>query len=440
MSQINSYNARPLPAGHPDPDREPHRIITLMVGLVALLLVLTLVWGIYAQLDVSVHGRGAITPPSRLQEISSVEGGVVREMLVRAGQRVKRGQLLARLDTAQYDATLGASTQNRVAALAGRARLDALLSGRAPQFDPAWRKEAPQLIDKETQLWRDAQREHTASIAVAQEALQRRRSELNEAQSRITQTQAAGRLGQESLAIEERLFKEGAGSRADYLTAQQRVQQQRTELDSLQTSLPRLQAQLAEAQATISETDARMRAQWGAQRSEFEGKANALASTVKGQQDAVDRRELVSPVDGVVNRVLVATVDGVATPGKPILEIVPDDAEMLISVHVKPNEIGFIRVGQSASASVLAYDASTYGRIQATVVRVGADAIPDERNEPYFEVQLSTDRNQLLAHGKALPITPGMPVDVGILTGQRSVLQYVFKPVLRGLQAALQER
>lgn len=436
----HTENARPLPPAHPDPERDPQRIVLAMMGLIAAIVVLTVAWAVFAQLDVSVNGRGSITPPSRLQEVQSLEGGIVREMLVRPGQQVRRGDLLVRLDTAQYDANLGASRQNRLAALAARARLDALLAGREPQFDPDWQREAPALIDKERQLWRDARREYAAAGAAGREGVLRRRGELAEAQARIVQLEAGVKLGAESMSIEERLYKEGAGSRNDYLSAQQRLLQQRTELEGLRGSLPRLNATLAESQAQASEAEARMRAQWGAQRSEYETKAGALASTVAGQQDQVSRREIAAPLDGTVNRVLVPTVGGVAAPGKAILEIVPADSEVVISVRVKPADIGFIRVGQSASASVLAYDATTYGRLKAQVTRVGADAIPDERNEPYFEVQLSTDRHQLSSHGRVLPITPGMPVEVGILTGQRSVMQYIFKPVLRGLQAALQER
>ena len=127
-------------------------------------------------------------------------------------------------------------------------------------------------------------------------------------------------------------------------------------------------------------------------------------------------------------------------PGKSILEIVPDEAKLLMTARIKPSDIGFLRTGQTASVRVLAYDASTYGKMEATVARVGADAVLDEHNEPYFEVQLSAERDQLKLHGKPLAITPGMPVDIGILTGQRSVMQYLLKPVLRGVQGALQER
>jgi len=431
---------RPLPAPHPDPDRGPRRTVVAMVGVMALFVVSAIAWAALAELDVAVQARGAVVPPSRLQEVQSLEGGIVQEMRVAAGDRVTKGQLLARLDTAQYTASVGESRQQQLAALAGRARLDALLGGQPPRFDPAWQQEAPALIAKEQQLWRDALREYQANGAALREAVQRRRGELVEAQGRIALLQEAVKVGEEAFAIEERLFREGAGARADYLAAQQKLMAQKTELESLRQSLPRLQAGLAEAQAAAAEADARARAQWGAQRSEYETKVAALASTLSGQQDKVDRREMLSPVDGVVNRVLLPTLGGVAPPAKPILEIVPDEAQLLMNARVRPADIGFIRVGQAAHVRVLAYDAATYGKLQAQVARVGADAVVDERGEPYFEVQLSAARDQLRLHGKPLPVTPGMPVEVGILTGQRSVMQYLLKPVLRGVQGALQER
>ena len=431
---------RPLTAPHHDPDRGPRRTVAVMVGVIVLFLVVALAWAILAELDVAVAARGAVVPPSRLQEVQSLEGGIVQQMLVVPGQAVRKGQVLARLDTAQYSADLGESRQQRLGVLAGRARVEALLSGTAPQFEDTWRREAPELVQKETQLWRDALREYQSNGQVAREAVLRKRSEIAEARARIQALQAAVTVGEESFAIEERLFKQGAGARADYLSAQQRLMSQKSELDALQQSLPRLAAGLSEALAASTETDARSRSQWGTQRSEFETKAATLASTLAGREDRVARREVVSPMDGVVNRILVSTVGGVAAPGKPILEVVPDEATLRMNVRVIPADIGFIRAGQKANVRVLAYDSSSYGQMEATVERVGADAVVDEKGEPYFEVQLAATRDQLKANGKALPITAGMPVDVGILTGRRSVMQYLLKPVLRGVQRALQER
>ena len=431
---------RPLPAAHPDPDRGPRRTILAMVAMVGVFLITALVWAQLAELDVAVQARGAVIPPSRLQEVQSLEGGIVEQMLVAPGEQVRKGQLLARLDTAQASANLGESRQHQLAALAGRARVEALLSGQAPRFEPDWQREAPELIAKETQLWRDALRESQANATMLRETVERRRSEQLEAQARIQSLLAQVALGEDSLAIEEKLFKQGAGARADYLAAQQRLLAQKAELDALRQSLPRLSAGLAEAQAAAQEAQAKGRTIWGAQRSDFETKAAALQATMGGQSDKVARRDLLSPVDGVVNRLLVNTRGGVALPGKPIIEIVPAESSLLMSVRVRPGDIGFIHNGQLAHVRVASYDSSTFGQMEAKVDRVGADAVVDEKGEAYFEVHLSAERDQLKLHGKPLPVTPGMPVDVGILTGQRSVMQYLLKPVLRSIQGALQER
>lgn len=440
MSETVEVRALPAPHPDPDPDRGPRRTVFAMLALIALFLFTVIGWAVVAELDVAVQARGVVIPPSRLQEVQSLEGGIVEEMLVIPGQAVKKGQLLARLDTAQVAANLGESRQHYLAALAGRARADALLAGTTPRFEEAWRREAPELIDKQMQLWRDALRESQANADVTRETIARRRGELAEARARIESLQASLQVGEESFAIEEKLLKAGAGARADYLAAQQRLLTLKSELDGLRQSLPRLAAGLAEAEAAAVEASSRARANWGQQRSEYETKAAALSATLGGQRDRVARREVLSPVDGVVNRVLVPTIGGVAAPAKPIIEIVPNESSLLMNVRIRPSDIGFIHAGQRSHVRVLAYDSTTYGQLDAVVARVGADAIVDEKGEAYFEVQLTAERDQLKLHDKPLPITPGMPVDVSLLTGQRSVMQYLLKPVLRSLQAALQER
>lgn len=430
----------PMPPLPVDPDAGPRRGARWMVALAILFVVLALAWAAWAELDVAVQARGKVAPPSRLQEVQSLEGGIVQQMLVQAGQQVRRGDVLMRLDTAQYEADVGESRQRQLAALAGLARVDALLQGGEPRFDPALRAEAPALVDKEIQLWRDAAREHASALSAAAEGVSRRRSELAEAQARIESLTITVKVAEESFAIEERLFREGATSRADHLAAQQRLLAQRHELDALRSSLPRLRAGLAEAQAQASEVGARARAQWGGQRTQFQADASALDSTLGGRRDRVARREITSPVDGIVNRVLLPTQGGVAGPGKAILEIVPADADIELVARVNPADVGFIRPGQDAQVRVAAYDATIYGRLPATVSRVGADAVLDERGEPYIEVQLSTPKRALSYQGRELAVTPGMPVEIGIVTGQRTVMQYLLKPVLRGFQSALQER
>lgn len=165
-----------------------------------------------------------------------------------------------------------------------------------------------------------------------------------------------------------------------------------------------------------------------------------MATTLKGREDRLARRELVSPLDGVVNRVVIATQGGVAQAGAPILEIVPHDDALRISARVKPADIGFIHARQQAAVRVAAFDSAVYGKLDAVVERVGADVLLDENKQPSFEVEMTSARNHLAHEGKQLALSPGMTVDVSILTGERTVMQYLLKPVLKTLGAALQER
>ncbi|UUX95085.1 HlyD family type I secretion periplasmic adaptor subunit [Aquabacterium sp. J223] len=435
-------NALASPAGvlQADLDAGPRRAALWLTGVLAAFLAVGVGWMAWAQLDVSVQARGAVVAPSRVQELQSLEGGIVRELLVQPGQAVRRGQPLVRLDRAQYDAERGESRLTLLGLSAARTRADALLAGAPPRFDPALEREAPELVREERRLWQEAREEALRAQQAAQEAVHRQEAELAETRTRIDALQQSLRVTEESHAIEDRLFREGAGSRADYLTAQQRLVSQRGELDTLRQAVPRLNAALAEARAQAGATLARYRAQWSTQRAELESRAAVMGQTLKGREERLERRELVSPMDGIVNRVLIPTRNGVAAPGAPILEIVPDDGGMSVTARVKPADIGFLHAGQKAVLRVLPFDDAVYGKLPAVVERVGADTLLDENKQPYYEVQLRTERAQLEHHGQRLALQPGMPVDASILTAKRSVLQYLLKPVLKTLDAALQER
>ncbi len=427
-------------SAHPDADRGPHRAAMVIVSLMVGFLLTALVWMGLAEINVSINAVGTVVPPSSVQQVQSLEGGIVRELLAKPGQRVKAGEVLVRLDPAQFAAERGESRQNWLSAQATQARLDGLLSGTPPLFSAELQRDAPELITQEQRAWQDAMHEYQAAQGAAQDTVRRESGALAEAQGRIVSLQAAMAVAKESFAIEERLLKEGAGARADFLNAQQKLMAQQAELDGLRQSIPRLQAAIALARSQGGEAASRMHSQWATQRSDLQGKTQAMSSVLQGREDKLARRELTAPIDGIVNRVLIPTRGGVAGPGAPILEIVPDEKELRLSARVKPADIGFIRTGQKSSVRVLPYDSGIYGKLDAVVDLVGADAILDENKQPYFEVHLRAEAGQITHAGKPLPVTPGMPIDASILTGERTVLQYLLKPVLKTLDAALQER
>ncbi len=428
---------------HPDLDRGPRRAVMLLLGSLAGFLLLALVWMSFAQLDISVQAVGKVVPSSRVQTIQSLEGGIVRKLAVREGQWVKRGDLLGFVENLQYNAELGEGQQNQHAYRSAIARLDAELQGGAPIFDASLRQQAPGMVAEQRQLWEARQRELRTALDVVRQQIAQRQEELSEANARVQAlTQVLG-PARETLAIEEKLLAQGAGARADFLRARQEASRLEGELASARINVPRVQAALDEAHSHLAELQARHRAEGSRERSDLAAKSVALNEQLSAQVDRVQRRELRSPMDGIVNRLIISTDGAIAKPGETIMELVPVKDTLLIAARVKPSDIAFLRPGQAAQVRISAYDSSIFGSLRGKVVRIGADAVVDPndpRADPYFEVYVETERNYLGKPEERLTISPGMTADASIQTGKRTLMEYVLKPVVKTLDKSLRER
>ena len=426
-----------------DLDRGPHRAAQLLLASLAGFLMLTLGWMYFAKLDISVQAVGKVVPSSRVQTIQSLEGGILRAIAVKEGQAVKRGELLGYVENLQYNAELGEGRQNQQAYASAIARLDAELSGRAPVFDARLRQQAPGLVAEQRQLWESRQRELRTGLDVVRQQIAQRKEELSEANARVRALLQVLEPAREALSIEEKLLAQGAGARADMLRARQEVSRLEGELESARINVPRVQAGLDEAHSRLAELGARHRAEGSRERVEMEAKAGVVKEQITAQADRVNRRELRSPMDGIVNRLIISTEGAIAKPGETILELVPVQDSLLIAARVRPSDIAFIRPGQYAKVRISAYDSSIFGSLDGNVVRVGADAVADEKDpksEPYFEVYVETRRNYLGKPEERLTISPGMTADASIHTGKRTVLEYLLKPVVKTLDKSLRER
>lgn len=428
-------------SSHPDLDRGPHRAVLIMVASLAAFLVVALTWMSFASLSIAVHAVGAVIPTSRVQNIQSMEGGIIRDIAVREGQQVKRGDLLAYVENLQYDADLGEGQQNQWAAQASIERLKSELAGRSPVFSEELRSKSPSLINEQRRLSQSRRRELETALETVRNQITQRQEELAEARSRVQSLTALLASVRETLAMEERLQAQHAGARADFLTAQREVTRIQGDLDAARITVPRVQAALSEAQSKLAEVESKYRADTHRELTDLESKSAAMAEQLTSRRDRVQRRELRSPMDGVVNRVLINTVGGVAKPGETIMELVPVQDTLLISARVKPSDIAFIHPGQNAVVRITAYDSSIFGSLDGKVVRVGADVVVDvEKKESYFEVTLETERNYLGKPEERLTISPGMPADASIQTGKRTFMEYLLKPVIKTFDKALRER
>ena len=426
---------------HPDYDRGPRRAILILLGTTALFFVLLFAWMSLARLDISVTAVGSVVPSSRLQQIQSMEGGILQALNAREGSVVKKGDVLAVVQNLQFTADLGESQQSLWGARAALVRLDAEARNVAPNFPPELEQNAPDLVREQRTLWQTRRQERENTLETLSRQINQRQQELAEAKARHQALQDAIGPAREALAIEEKLAGAGAGARADLLNAQQRYTSQKGELETTRIAIGRIQASVAEAQARLSETRARFLTETSKERSEAELRAAQLGEQLTGRNDRVARREMRAPLDGVVNRLLVTTVGGVVKAGETIMEVVPADERLLITARVKPSDIAFLKPGQEARIRISAYDSSIFGTLPGKVVRVGADAVVDaERKETFFEVLLEAQKNFLGEPSEHLSISPGMAADASIQTGKRTMMEYMLKPIVKTLDKSLRER
>lgn len=438
MTTINHTSS---PFGLPqDLDKGPRKAVIILLLAIALLVSSLVVWMNFATLDISVTARGMVIPSSRLQEIQSLEGGIIKEIAVTEGQQVKQGDLLIRLESLSYNSELGEVYQKYWGQRATIARLDAEINGSQPSFSKDLLEHAPDIVEHEKALWRSRQSTQASAIDAAQGQTDQRRQELAQTREKIRNLESAVEIAKEKFAIERDLYDAGAGSRSEYLSAKQEFTRLKGELNAARINVSRLNAAVRESVAMRKELESKHRTELNRQRSELSTSLAALNEILSSKRDKVERRELRAPRDGIVNRLLITTVGGVARPGETIMELVPLDDRLLVTARVNPKDIAFIRTGQTAQIRVTAFDPSIYGALPGKVIHIGADAIVDKKNNAYFEVHLETERGYRGINQKRIRISPGMTTESSIHTGQRTLMEYLLKPIVKTLDHSLTER
>lgn len=438
---MSSATTQALPITHyPDLDQGPRKVVIAMLATVAVFLVAFAVWMTFAKLDIAVNAQGQVVPSSRVQQIQSLEGGIIREVLVKEGQRVQKGDLLVRLADVTYNSELGEAQEKYWSLLASIARLDAESKGVPPRFPREVEENAFALIGKQTDLWKSRKLAQDSAVETSEQQLRQKQQELAEARSNVTSLDRSYSIVQERMAIEEQLYRSGAGSRSDFLSTQQELTRIDGDLRASRITVSRLRAGVSEAKANLAQVQRGYRADVSQELESLRTEAASLRQVLSSREDRVSRRELRAPKDGIVNRLLISTEGGVAQAGDIIMEIVPVGDLMQVTAKVEPKDIAFLQPGQKALLRVTAFDSSIYGALEGNVQRVGADAILDEKKRPYFEVQVETSESYKGKNGDSLNISPGMTVDVNINTGERTLMEYLLKPIVKTFDTALTER
>ena len=406
-----------------------------LIAACGLTLFLLIGWASFAQTEEVTRGMGKVIPSSKAQLVQPAEPATVAEILVRGGQTVKKGQLLVRLDDAQASSELGQLRTETERLQARASRLDGEASGN-------------EIDCGEGSLCAEEQRLQQVRLAAAQSrenslasAVEQRRRDLSEAQSTVSTLQDSVRLAQDQVNMLEPLARQGIVPRTELLTAQRDLVDTQGRLSAARQAVARSQAAVSQAQSDLSAARLEFRQQALNERSEINTRIAVNEQTIRGAEARRDRNELRSPADGIVNDVQITTIGGFVNAGEKIMQIVPVGEKLLVEARVAPKDIAFIKVGDKANVKVTAYDFATYGGLSGRVQQVSADSVYDEaEREAYYTVLVETDRAFLMRGSQRLPIVPGMICDVEIITGSKTILSYLMKPVTRALNESLTER
>jgi adhesin transport system membrane fusion protein len=416
--------------------QEPLRA-RLLVRTIGIVVAVSIILASVIQIDEITRGEGKVIPSRQLQVLQSLDGGIVSQIAVQEGQVVEADQLLLQIDSTRFESSAREGQAQYSSLAAKAARLRALAEGK--RFEPPAEtlKSEPEIVEEERRLYEARASELDAQLSISRQQLTQRQEELTEMRAKRDQASHAYDLSARELTVTKPLLASGAVSEVELLRLERDVARFRGERDMATAQIARVQSAVAEASKKIQEVELNFRNEARKELAETLGKLNAMTETNVGLADKVKHSGIRSPVKGTVKRLLVNTVGGVVQPGKDIVEIVPLEDALLLEAKVLPRDIAFLRPGQKSIVKFTAYDFSIYGGLEGKLEQIGADSLTDEKGNTYYIVRVRTDRPSL---GQNLPIIPGMVAEVDIVTGQKSILSYLLKPVLRAKQAALTER
>ncbi|ATV45761.1 HlyD family type I secretion periplasmic adaptor subunit [Pectobacterium brasiliense] len=399
-----------------------------------------ILWAGLANIDEVTRGDGKAIPSSRLQKIQNLEGGIITEVFIREGQVVNAGDPLLRLDDTRFASNVGETEADRLALLSRIERLNAEINGQELVLSEEITTQAPKIAAGEKELYNSRRQQLHNEISGLEEQLIQRQQELRDFSAKEIQFRNSLGLLQQEIKMSEPLIAEGAISKVEVLRLRRAEVETRGQLDSIKLSIPRAESAIKESENKIEETRSRYKSEALSQLSEAQTSLNKIEATGKALEDRVNRTLVVSPVRGIVQQVLVNTIGGVIQPGSDLVEIVPLDDKLLVEAKIRPQDIAFLHPGQDAIIKLTAYDYTVYGGLKGQLEQISPDTVTDKEGNSFYIIRLRTDKNYLGSADKPLLIIPGMVASVDIITGKKTILSYLLKPIIRAKAEALRER
>jgi len=410
------------------------------VRLIMILVSALIGWSYFAELDEVSIAEGEVVPQGQVRTIQHLEGGIIEKILVKEGSRVVKGAPMVQLNvisggTSREELSVRLDGFNLVAA-----RLKAQAAGNRPTYDSAVVKRRPDLLAMEQRRFDAFEQEIKSTVSVLMERTNQRQLEAKQIRSRQQTLKNDLDLAREEFVMSGQLLKDGLMSKVDHLRLRREVQKLDGELTELATARPRAEAAISEAKKQMQTEIVRFRRRAGEELGKVELDIAQTREALARAADRVKRLEIRAPIDGIVKGLRYHTIGGVVRPGDPIMEIVPTQENLIIEARLNPVDIGYVRVGQTATTKISTYDYMRYGGLPSKVIDISPDSNTDASGNAYFRLVVRTDRNYLGGGPDEYPISSGMLASVDVHTGKKSVLRYLLTPVLKLKNESFRER
>lgn len=411
-----------------------------MLIAVASLITAFILWSSFSEIEEITHGSGQIVPTQEIQVVQSLEGGILSELLVREGEHVKKGQILLKVsDVAFASEERGAEAQD-LALKAKKARLEAESQGTAFVISEEIISKFPDIARNEKALYQSRQQELKNAKAILADKISSAKAGLSEVQAKINRLSESRRLLNQELEITKEMVKKKAVPKLEEIRLNREYSNLSGQIREASEKKIGLKAELQRVKKEREDREYKFKSQVLGELNDVEGKISQLKESLTAIGDRLSRREVRSPVDGIVNKLSLKTIGGVIEPAMKLVEVVPLDDDLKIMARVAPQEIAFLHPDQDVNIKISAYDSQRYGSLKGKLIRIGANSVTDRDGNIFFEIEVRAERNYLGTEEKPLPITPGMVAEIEIITGKRTILSYLMKPVLRARDKALTER
>ncbi len=411
-----------------------------LIYVVLAAIVVFVIWAAWSEIDEITRGMGKVIPSQQEQDIQNLEGGIVEDILVEEGDLVEQGQVLMVMDDTRFSAAVAGRQGNLYALQARLGRLLAEVEGGEPTLSDKVKKEVPELARRELELFTSRAQELQSSVGVIEHQMHQQQQQLEETQAQQRLLSRRFKLLDQELAMSRALEKEGAVSHVEVLRLERQVSDTQGEEQIAKETLERIQAQQQETQQRIQEVRLGFNNKARSEMNEVLAQLKELTAETRAVTDQVERTQVRAPMRGVVKQILVNTEGGVVQPGMKMMALIPVDDTLEVEARIRPEDIAFLHPGQKAMVRFTAYDFTIYGGIEGELTHISADTIVDEEGESFYLVRIKTNKNYLGLNDESRPIIAGMVATVDILTGKKTLLQYLLKPVLRAKQLAFTER